>query len=70
PECTKEGLNDWNRTGYRGPCPPVGEHRYFLKLYALDVVLPDLDKATKKQVVEAMGGHIFGQGELVGMYQH
>ena len=69
PVGTKEGLNDWQRTGYGGPCPPVGRHRYFLKLYALDVVLPDLDRPTKAQLEKAMAGHILGQAELVGTYQ-
>ena len=41
---TREGANDWGRTGYGGPCPPIGRHRYFFKLYALDAVLPDLGK--------------------------
>ena len=44
PEGTLEGLNDWKRTGYGGPCPPIGRHRYFHKLYALDTVLPDLNQ--------------------------
>ena len=56
PSGTLEGLNDWKRTGYGGPCPPVGTHRYFHKLYALDVVLPDLGQPTKAQVEEAMAG--------------
>lgn len=69
PQGTKEGLNDWKRTGYGGPCPPIGRHRYFHKLYALDVVLPDLDTPTKKQLEEAMRGHVLEQAELVGTYQ-
>ena len=47
PEGTLHGINDWKKTGYGGPCPPVGEHRYFHKLYALDVILPDLMRPTK-----------------------
>ena len=69
PEGTKEGLNDWKRTGYGGPCPPIGRHRYFHKLYALDVVLPDLSKPTKGELERAMKGHILSQAELVGTYQ-
>jgi len=69
PAGTKEGVNDWKRTGYGGPCPPVGRHRYFHKLYALDAVLPDLKNPTKVQLEQAMKGHIIGQAELVGTYQ-
>lgn len=69
PGGTEEGLNDWNRTGYGGPCPPIGRHRYFHKLYALDSVLPDLGQATKADLERAMQGHIVGQAELIGTYQ-
>jgi hypothetical protein len=69
PAGTKEGTNDWKRTGYGGPCPPIGRHRYFHKLYALDVVLPDLKHPTKIQLEKAMAGHILGQAELMGTYQ-
>jgi Raf kinase inhibitor-like YbhB/YbcL family protein len=69
PEGTREGLNDWKRTGYGGPCPPIGRHRYFHKVYALDVVLPDLGSPTKADLEKAMAGHIVGKGELVGTYQ-
>jgi Raf kinase inhibitor-like YbhB/YbcL family protein len=69
PAGTREGRNDWKRTGYGGPCPPVGRHRYFHKLYALDVLLPDLGPATKADVEAAMKGHVLAQAELVGMYQ-
>jgi Raf kinase inhibitor-like YbhB/YbcL family protein len=69
PKGTKEGLNDWKRTGYGGPCPPIGRHRYFHKLYALDVVLPDLGRATKQEVEKAMKGHILASAELVGTYK-
>jgi Raf kinase inhibitor-like YbhB/YbcL family protein len=62
------GLNDWKRTGYGGPCPPIGRHRYFHKLYALDTVLPDLKRPTKDALEQAMAGHILGQAELVGTY--
>lgn len=69
PAGTLEGLNDWKQTGYRGPCPPIGRHRYFHKLYALDVVLPALHPATKATLERAMQGHIMAQCELVGYYQ-
>ena len=69
PAGTGEGLNDWKRTGYGGPCPPIGRHRYFHKLYALDALLPDLKKPTKAAVESAMKGHVIGQAELVGTYQ-
>ncbi|MGR9099597.1 MAG: YbhB/YbcL family Raf kinase inhibitor-like protein [Gammaproteobacteria bacterium] len=69
PEGTKQGKNDWKRTGYGGPCPPIGRHRYFHKLYALDTVLPDLHSPTKAQLVEAMEGHVLEQAELIGTYQ-
>ena len=63
-------LNDWNRTGYGGPCPPIGRHRYFHKLYALDAMLPDLGpKARKADVERAMEGHVLARAELIGTYQ-
>lgn len=69
PAGTREGQNDWQRTGYGGPCPPKGRHRYFHKLYALDVELPDLHQPDKAQLLKAMEGHVLGQGELVGTYE-
>ena len=69
PMGTREGTNDWKRTGYGGPCPPIGRHRYFHKLYALDVVLSDLGPATKAQLETAMEGHVVGRAELVGTYE-
>jgi Raf kinase inhibitor-like YbhB/YbcL family protein len=69
PTGTKQGLNDWKRTGYGGPCPPIGRHRYFHKLYALDIVLADLGQPTKKQLEKAMEGHILSRAELIGTYQ-
>ena len=63
-----EGLNDWQRTGYGGPCPPVGRHRYFHKLYALDILLPVMGRATKQDAETAMQGHVLAQAELVGTY--
>jgi Raf kinase inhibitor-like YbhB/YbcL family protein len=69
PVGTAEGLNDWQRTGYGGPCPPVGRHRYFHKLYALDAVLPDMVHPTKAALETAMEGHVLAIAELVGTYQ-
>ena len=69
PSGTKQGLNDWKKTGYGGPCPPIGRHRYFHKLYALDSILPDLNKPTKSALERAMQGHIIGQAELMGTYK-
>ncbi len=69
PAGTREGTNDWKRTGYGGPCPPIGRHRYFHKLYALDTVLEGLNKPTKAQVEAAMKGHVIARAELVGTYR-
>lgn len=69
PAGTKEGVNDWQRTGYGGPCPPIGRHRYFHKLYALDIVLPDLNQPDKAALEAAMRGHVLEQAQLVGTYQ-
>ncbi len=68
PQGTLQGLNDWNRTGYGGPCPPIGEHRYFFKLYALNTVLPDLHEPTKAQLLEAMQGKIIQEVQMIGLY--
>lgn len=64
-----EGLNDWKRTGYGGPCPPTGRYRYFFKLYALDTLLPDLRRPTKAKLENAMKGHILAEATLMGTYQ-
>jgi hypothetical protein len=69
PAGTLEGLNDWKRTGYGGPCPPIGRHRYFHKLYALDALLPDLHAPAKSLVEQAMSGHVLAAAELVGTYE-
>ena len=69
PAGTLQGRNDWGRTGYGGPCPPIGRHRYFHKLYALDVLLPDLGKPRKQDLEKAMKGHIVAEAQLVGTYQ-
>ncbi len=70
PVGTLQGLNDWKREGYGGPCPPKGRHRYFHKLYALDAVLPDLSRPTKAKVEEAMAGHVVDEAVLMGTYAH
>jgi Raf kinase inhibitor-like YbhB/YbcL family protein len=70
PAGTLEGVNDWKRTGYGGPCPPIGRHRYFHKLYALDTLLPHLGKPTKAQVEQEMKGHVLAEAVLMGTYQH
>ncbi len=69
PPGTLQGINDWQRTGYGGPCPPVGKHRYFFKLYALDCLLPDLQRPTKAALEKAMAGHIIEKTELIGLYE-
>jgi len=69
PAGTRGGVNDWKRTGYGGPCPPIGRHRYFHKLYALDTALPDLGKPTKAALEKAMKGHVLAEAHLVGSYQ-
>lgn len=68
PAGTRAGLNDWKRADYGGPCPPIGRHRYFFKLYAVDCALPDLHQPTKAQLERAMEGHLLEQAELVGTY--
>lgn len=69
PAGTLEGTNDWKRIGYGGPCPPIGRHRYFHKLYALDTLLPDLGQPDKPRLLAAMVGHILAEAECVGTYQ-
>jgi len=69
PPGTCEGVNDWGRTGFGGPCPPIGRHRYFHKLYALDAVLPDLRRPKKAALEKAMQGHVLAQAVLIGTYQ-
>jgi Raf kinase inhibitor-like YbhB/YbcL family protein len=68
PPGTREGINDWHCTGYSGPCPPIGRHRYFFRLYALDTVLPDLQHPDKTQLQAAMRGHILAETALIGLY--
>jgi len=68
PSGTREGVNDWDRTGYGGPCPPIGRHRYYHKLYALDTVLPDLKRPKKAALEKAMQGHVLAEATLIGTY--
>ncbi|HLT36714.1 MAG TPA: YbhB/YbcL family Raf kinase inhibitor-like protein [Enhygromyxa sp.] len=69
PVGTREGLNDWDRIGYGGPCPPIGRHRYFFKLYALDASLGALPEPSKAALEQAMAGHILAQTQLIGTYK-
>lgn len=65
-----QGLNSWSRTGYGGPCPPIGRHRYFFKLYALDTELTDLGHPDVDKLQAAMKGHVLEESILIGTYQH
>ena len=69
PAGTLAGLNNWGRPDYGGPCPPIGRHRYFFKLYALDFILPDLNRPKKEKLRQAIQGHILDQTELIGTFQ-
>ena len=69
PPGTLPGLNNWKRAGWGGPCPPIGRHRYFFKLFALDTVLPDLGTPTRERLERAFAGHVLEQAELMGTYQ-
>jgi Raf kinase inhibitor-like YbhB/YbcL family protein len=68
PAGARSGTNDWKRTGYGGPCPPIGRHRYFFKLYALDAKL-GLTEPTKPEVLEAMKGHVLAEAQIIGTYE-
>ncbi len=69
PAGAREGHNDWRHTGWGGPCPPVGRHRYFFKLYALDTRLPQLAAPTKAELERAIEGHVLARAGLVGTYR-
>lgn len=69
PPGARQGLNDWHRPGYGGPCPPIGRHRYFFKLHALDTTLPALKQPDKAALERAMQGHVLARAELVGTYR-
>ena len=69
PTGTLQGKNNWKQTSYGGPCPPIGRHRYFFRLFAVDTLLPDLNGPTKEELEKAMADHILEQSELIGTYQ-
>jgi len=69
PAGTEQGINDWKNRSYGGPCPPIGRHRYFLKLYALDIRLNTISKPTKSAIGSAMKDHVIAATEIVGTYE-
>lgn len=69
PPGTREGLNDWGRPGYGGPCPPIGRHRYIYRLFALDTVLPDLGSPGRAQFLKAIQPHVIAETQLIGTYE-
>jgi Raf kinase inhibitor-like YbhB/YbcL family protein len=69
PPRTLEGTNDWKRTGYGGPCPPIGRHRYYFRLFAIDLVLPDLARPTRAKLLASIQGHVVASYELMGTYE-
>jgi Raf kinase inhibitor-like YbhB/YbcL family protein len=69
PPGVREGLNDWGRPGYGGPCPPIGRHRYVYRLFALDTVLPELGSPTRAQLLTAIQRHIIAETQLIGTYE-
>ncbi len=69
PHRAQHGTNDWGRQAYGGPCPRIGKHRYFFKLYALDTELKGLNNPTKAELEKAIEGHLVGDVELVGTYE-
>ncbi|MGH7712335.1 MAG: YbhB/YbcL family Raf kinase inhibitor-like protein [Gemmatimonadaceae bacterium] len=69
PAGARQGKNDFGKVGYGGPCPPIGRHRYFHKLYALDDTLGDRGALTKAELLKALEGHILAEAQLVGTYE-
>ncbi|MEW5917520.1 MAG: YbhB/YbcL family Raf kinase inhibitor-like protein [Gemmatimonadota bacterium] len=69
PSGARQGVNDFSKHDYGGPCPPIGRHRYYHKLYALDVLLGDRGELTKQSLLAAMKGHVLAEAELIGTYQ-
>jgi len=70
PPGAQEGSNDFKKIGYGGPCPPIGRHRYFFTLYALDTSLPESERPSRADVEAAMKGHVIEKAELMGTYEH
>jgi Raf kinase inhibitor-like YbhB/YbcL family protein len=68
-DSTRQGVNDFRKTGYGGPCPTGGTHRYFFKVYALDVLLPVDRQMTKAKLLKMMEGHVLAEGQLMGKYK-
>ncbi|MGH8222575.1 MAG: YbhB/YbcL family Raf kinase inhibitor-like protein [Woeseiaceae bacterium] len=69
PGGTRQGLNDWKRVGYGGPCPPIGRHRYYFRLYALETSLGHLGRPTSADLERAMRGHVLAEATLMGTYR-
>lgn len=69
PDGTRQGITDFGTTGYGGPCPPSGTHRYFFKIYALDIPIDIVSIVDKKTLLKAMAGHILAEGQLMGKYK-
>jgi hypothetical protein len=69
PAGTRQGKNDFGKSDYGGPCPPIGRHRYFHKLYALDTSLGDRGQLSKNELLAAIKGHVLGEAQLVGTYE-
>ncbi|MBN1788823.1 MAG: YbhB/YbcL family Raf kinase inhibitor-like protein [Sedimentisphaerales bacterium] len=69
PDGSKQGITDFRRPGYGGPCPPSGTHRYYFKVYALDSMLDLSVRSTKEDLLEAMQGYILAEGVLMGKYK-
>lgn len=68
PSGTQAGVNDWKKPAFGGPCPPIGRHRFFHRLYALDTELENLNNPTKSELEAAMKGHVLAKAELIGTY--
>jgi Raf kinase inhibitor-like YbhB/YbcL family protein len=69
PDDTRQGINDFGRTNYGGPCPPSGTHRYYFKIYAMDKKIDMTSIADKDSLLKAMEGHILAAGQLMGKYK-
>ena len=69
PRGARQGVNDRGSRGYTGPCPPIGRHRYFFTLYALDMTLPGLDAPTRNALEMAIAGHVLATAQLMGTYE-